>query len=322
MKPVIQYRRFRNSDPPQLVEVWNDAFTGRGAVRLHYSSTLERFAFSKLFFDPDGLIVAEEDGRVVGFAHAGFGSTGDGKALDLQAGVVCALAVSPSHRRRGIGTELLKHSESYLHSRGAKRIHAGPMSPLDPFYFGTYGGSQLPGFLESDSATETFLTRRGYQLSKSVRVLQRRLSEPIKVFDARFIKHRQRYELCEDVVSRLGSWWQYNRFNGLEPRVFGLLDKNTGEYAAQAVYWEMEDFSLRWNVPAVGVVDWFVRPEVRRQGIGRFLIVHLVRKAQEENLEVMEIQLSSENQAANRLCQGLGFVQVDVGKMYEKSAES
>jgi ribosomal protein S18 acetylase RimI-like enzyme len=317
---VIQYRKFRNTDPPALVEVWNDALTGRGAVRLRNSSPIERHTLSKLFFEPEGLILAEEDGRCAGFVHAGFRASADGAGLDTSAGVTCLLAVRPAQRNRGIGTELLRRSEEYLRSRGASRLVAGPLAPFDPFYFGLYGGSEMPGFLISDPAAEAFFTKRGYTVSRTARVLQRRLSVPVKVFDPRFVAHRQRYELCEDALSRLGSWWQYSLFNGAEPRVFTLLDKTTNDYAAQATIWEMEGFSLRWNLPAAGVVDWFVKPELRRLGLGKFLLTQLIRKMQEELLELIELHVPGDNQPAFKLCQGLGFEQVDVGKFYERKA--
>jgi ribosomal protein S18 acetylase RimI-like enzyme len=315
---VIQYRKFRNTDPPGLVEVWNDALTGRGAVRLRNSSPLERFTFSKLFFDPDGLIVAEASGRCVGFVHAGFGAKADGSTLDFTNGVTCLLAVSSTHRRQGIGTELLRRAEDYLRGRGAQKLYAGPLSPLDPFYFGLYGGSEMPGFLDSDSAAEPFFTKRGYLVGRTMQILQRRLGTPVKIFDARFVGHRQRFEICENIASRLRSWWQYNLFNGCEPRVFTLLDKRGDKAAAQATWWEMEGFGYRWNVPAVGVLDWFVRPELRGQGVGKFFLTQIMRKAQEELLEVMELQVSSDNVAACKLCQGLGFEQVDLGRMYQR----
>jgi ribosomal protein S18 acetylase RimI-like enzyme len=315
---VIQYRRFRNTDPPGLTEVWNDALTGRGAVRLRSSSPLERFTYSKLFFDPEGLILAEEDSHCVGFVHAGFGASAAGQSLDMQTGVTCLLVVSPSHRRRGIGTQLLRHSEDYLRLHGAQQFCAGPLAPLDPFYLGLYGGSEMPGFLDSDPNADVFFLHRGYEACRTVRVLQRRLGNAVKVFDSRFLSHRQRYELCEDAGSRLRSWWQYSLFNGAEPRIFALIDKTTSQYAARATLWEMEGFSYRWNMAAVGVADWFVRPELRRQGLGKFLLTQLIQKAKEELLEVMEIQVSSENQAAFKLCQALGFEQVDMGRMYQR----
>jgi GNAT superfamily N-acetyltransferase len=221
-------------------------------------------------------------------------------------------------RRRGIGTELLQRSEQYLRARGAHKLYAGSMAPLNPFYLGLYGGSELPGFLATDAAAEPFFTRRGYQVCRTTRLLQRRLSVPIKVFEPRFVGYRQRFELCEDAASRLGTWWQYSLFNGTEPRVFSLLDRTNNQYAAQATVWEMEGFSHRWNLPALGVVDWFVRPELHRQGIGKYLLAQVLRRALEELLEVAELHIPSDNQPAWKVCMALGFEQVDRGMMYQR----
>ena len=78
---MIEYRPFRNTDPPGLAALWNDVFTGRGAVQMRTASPLEFFVFSKPYFDPEGLIVAVMNNVPVGFVHAGFGSNADGSAL-------------------------------------------------------------------------------------------------------------------------------------------------------------------------------------------------------------------------------------------------
>src|SRR5262249_31796600 len=135
---VIHYRTFQNIDPPGLVRVWNEAFTGRGAVILPTPSALEEYVFAKPYFDRAGLIVALDDREYVGFVHAGFGPNADESALSTAVGVVCALGVRPSHRPRGVGTELLRRAEAYLTGRGATSIYAGPMRPLNPFYLGLY----------------------------------------------------------------------------------------------------------------------------------------------------------------------------------------
>ena len=40
---MVKYRSFLNDDPPGLAEIWNEAFTGRGAAQLRNSSPLERY---------------------------------------------------------------------------------------------------------------------------------------------------------------------------------------------------------------------------------------------------------------------------------------
>src|SRR5262249_46138742 len=150
-------------DLPGLADIWNTSFTQRGAVRMRTSSPLEYYAFAKPYFDPAGLFVAVEDGVRVGFAHAGFGPNPTQTALSTETGVTCAIGVRPSYRRRGVGSQLLRLCEEYLTKRGAKTLSAGMIWPLNPFYYGLYGGSDAPGFLLSDEAAEPFLKRNHYQ---------------------------------------------------------------------------------------------------------------------------------------------------------------
>jgi len=65
--------------------------------------------------DPSALIVAEEDGSIVGSIIA---------AWDGWRGSAYRLVVAPSHRRRGVGRRLLGAAEARLSARGAVRMQA------------------------------------------------------------------------------------------------------------------------------------------------------------------------------------------------------
>jgi ribosomal protein S18 acetylase RimI-like enzyme len=315
---VVHYRKFHNTDPPALVAVWNEAFNGRGAVRLRTSSPLERFTFAKPYFDPAGLILAEDNGTCVGFCHAGFGPTPDETALSHASGVTCLVGVRPSHRRRGIGSELLRRSEAYLRDRGARQLFAGPFSPLNPFYLGLYGGGDVSGFLASDQAVEPFLARHAYRPTRTALVFQRRLSQPSKVVDPRFVAHRMRFDVRVETRLNKMSWWQECVFGLVEPLEFKLEEKPGGKFAARVLVWEMEGFSWRWNLPSVGVCGLHVREDLRRQGVGKFFLSQVLRYAQDQFFELAEIHVQEPNDAAAKLCRSLGFDQVDTGRQYQK----
>jgi ribosomal protein S18 acetylase RimI-like enzyme len=318
---VVEYRRFRNTDPPRLLEVWNDALRGRGAVALRTSTPFERHAFAKPFFDPDGLIVAADGPHVVGFAHAGFGPTADETALDPAHGVVCVVAVRQANRRRGIGTELLRRAEDYLRQRGTRHFHAGQVPPLAPFYLGMYGGSELPGVLESDPTAAPFLLRHGYQPDRTVVVLQRKVNQVIKTVDTRFVALRQRFEVCDDPEAPVGSWWRECYYGLVEPVLFALRDRTSGAVAASAFVWEMEGFSCRWERPAAGVLDLRVAPELQRQGLAKFLMVQIVKRLQDQCFDLVELHVPDDNAAGLQLCRGLGFERVDVGRSFRRPEE-
>ncbi len=316
---MLDYRSFRNDDPPGLADIWNEAFTGRGEVRLRHSSPLENYVFAKPYFDPAGVIVAEEDGVRVGFAHAGFGPDATQSCVCREIGVVCLIGVRPSYRRRGIGSELLQRCESYLRARGVHTFYAGPMAPYNPFYFGLYGGSEMPGFLDSDGDAVPFLRRHGYQVHDTCLVFQGMLNRPINVADGRFAALRRRFDVR--IVPRAGAanWWQEAVLGPVEIVEFRLEDKTTGQVVGRTSVWEMDLFGWRWNQPAVGIVEVQVQEEFRRQGLAKFLLTQLLHYLQDQFFGVAEVQTMQRNEAAIKLYQSLGFEQVDIGHIYKKA---
>src|SRR5260370_42269335 len=78
---VVQYRNFRNDDPPGLVEIWNETFLGRGCVQLRHGAALERFIFAKPYFEPAGLGISWGGPLRGGSSLAGFGGNEAGAAL-------------------------------------------------------------------------------------------------------------------------------------------------------------------------------------------------------------------------------------------------
>ena len=65
--------------------------------------------------DPSALLIAEEEGTIVGSVIA---------AWDGWRGSIYRLVVAPSHRRRGLGRQLLAQAEARLAAAGAIRQQA------------------------------------------------------------------------------------------------------------------------------------------------------------------------------------------------------
>ncbi|MCE9529858.1 MAG: GNAT family N-acetyltransferase [Planctomycetes bacterium] len=290
---MIEYRSFRNIDPPHLVTVWNEALPNRGAFTLRNATPFDQWVYSKPYFDPDGLIIACQDGIPVGFCHAGFGPNEEQSALDHSLGVISMIATRIALRRQHVGSELLLRGEDYLRLRGAKELYAGGMKPINPFYFGLYGGSNSPGFLESDPAMRPFFEARGYQTARRCLVFHRKLDHPLNVVDTRFTSLRKRFEVQVLPRSRVGTWWQECMIGQLEQFEFRLDEKATGQVAARALYWEMEGYGWRWNTPSIGIMDIQVRNDLRRQGVGKYLLVQLLRYLQEQYFGIAEVMIAA-----------------------------
>jgi ribosomal protein S18 acetylase RimI-like enzyme len=314
---VIEYRHFLNTDPPALVEGWNAAFTGRGAAILRGTTLLEYLTFSKPYFDPAGLVTAWADGALIGFVHAGFGPDLHGVDLDRTLGLVSTLGVVPAYRRQGVGSELLRRAENYLRERGTVAPLAGPRFWVNPFLFGLYGGSQTPGILNSDELAGPFFTARGYQTKSTTRVWQLRFEQQTAVVDGRFAQCRQRYEI-HGGPWRQTTWWQECVTGPVDLQEYSLCEKGSGRVLARALAWVLDPFSTRWGEHVVGVLDVEVIPEMRRQGLARFLLSQLLRFFQDQFFTLAEIQVDANDLPTEGLVRSLGFCVVDEGQQYQR----
>jgi ribosomal protein S18 acetylase RimI-like enzyme len=314
---VISYRRYNHFDPPRLAEVWNASLTGRRAVVVQSPALLEYCTFAKPYFDPDGLLFAADDDRVVGFAHAGFASAGPDQAVDPAVGVVCVLGVAPAWRRQGVGSELLRRSEDYLRRRGAREVRFGALAPHNPFLFALYGGCDSPGVLASDTLARPFLERHGYQAVQTCGVFQCDLTRVQPPGDPRFAALRQGYDILA-VPYRAAGWWRECVLGPIEAVEYRLQEGPSAAPAARAVLWDMETFSQGWGQPCVGLLEVEVAPAHRRQGMARYLLTQVMRHLRQQPFEVMEAQADLDNPAALALLQTLGFHQVDAGACFRR----
>ena len=313
---MITYRSFRNWDPPTLVELWNASVASRGAARTIEVQDLDRLVFSKPYFDPKGIILAEDAGRAVGFVHAGFGASDDQGQLSRNFGVIAMLVVRPDERRRGVGRELVRRAEEYLRAGGSTVIYAGSMHPLDPFYLGLYGGSELPGILKSDVAANELFQSLGYKAVDECLVMQRDLSGPLAITDpkAKAWSRQAEFEVVPQAAPP--DWWTACRYAALEFSDFIVRIKSTGQIGARARGWEMYPVQKSWGVEAVGIVDVNVEPEYRKQGLGTFLMIQILRHFRENGLKLAEVQTMARNTVACRLFQRIGFREIDRGIIY------
>ena len=95
---MIYFRSFRNGDPPALAALWNRGIPALGTVRPLSGQGFDAQVIEKPHFEAAGLIVAEREGKVVGFAHAGFGPSepiGAPHQLCNEMGTIAMLVVEP-----------------------------------------------------------------------------------------------------------------------------------------------------------------------------------------------------------------------------------
>jgi ribosomal protein S18 acetylase RimI-like enzyme len=314
---LVEYRPFRNTDPPQLAEVWRSQTGQRGLMQPMSMAVLERFVFSKPTFDRQGLIVAVEGDKLQGFVHAGFGPTPDQRTLSTEIGVTCVLMLRPE-ADPAVATELIARSQQYLTSQGSKSLVGGGNYPLSPFYYGLYGGSEISGVLDSDVRTQAIFCEHGYQPARRTVVLQRDLARFRPVVDRQQMQIRRHTTFEAVIDSPTTTWWEACIFEPFDRTQFSLRPRDGGAPVAIINVWNMETMAGAWGVNAVGLVDLQVAPTRKRQGLATYLLGEAFRHLHAQGVALAEVHVADDNSAALALYGNLGFEQVDRSVLYRK----
>lgn len=314
---MIEIRCFRNADPPRLADVWRSADLGPAAMQPMTAALLEASVFSKPYFDREGLIVAADDDRVVGFAHAAFGPNRSRTGVDTQVGATLLVAVVPHPLQEQIGDELLRGCEAYLRRRGAGTILGGGSAELRSFYLGLYGGSDLPGILDSSASMRRLFERAGYETGERIAVLRRSLHgfRPPVNRTQLAIRRTTALRAIDEPARR--TWWEAATTTGVALRRYELLGQEE-ELLGSASFWDMQPLAGAWGVVAAGLLDVEIESPRRRQGLAHYLVAEALHDLSQEGVSLVETHASSTNAPAMSLFTKLGFEVTEHGTIFRK----
>jgi GNAT superfamily N-acetyltransferase len=281
---------------------------------------LEQLVLAKPYFDPAGLVLATENGRPIGFAHAGFGPVDDESAISHELGASILVVVAPHPEEAVIARDLIEQSEKYLRGRGARVLYGGGIRPLNAFYNGLYGGSELPGILDSDAGHQQFFLASGYREIDRTVVMHRELADFRPLVDRRQMMVRRRTRVDCICDPPLGTWWQACTLANFTRLTYQLLLRDTDQLAASATMIDMDAFSHGWGVRSAGLIDVWVDESMRRQGLGINLVGEVLRQTAEQGFGLIEVQTMQRNTAAIVMYEKLGFRRIDSGIVFRKES--
>lgn len=305
-------RTFQTSDAPRLVALWNEAVASRGFYKPWTAAGFTELT-NNPHFAPEGLLVAEADGKICGFAlgmareAADFGS------------IIC-VCVAKERQRTGIGLALIAGLEAYfkaLGKRSVKNYFGAPVNlpwliperaPFDhpgapavafnsPLYFlelaaGYAPAGQLDGY---------FLQLSGYCLPEKITAIARAAAKDgftVAVYDAE--RHAGLADFFTDLANP--GWQAAAEHNlaqkepapmlvivGPDRRVYGW----TGPLYNEA--------SGRGYFAGIGV-----SAKVRGKGLGTLLFAELCYRSQQNGAKFMSLFTGSDNYA-RKIYRAAGF---------------
>jgi hypothetical protein len=315
---LIRYRPFRNSDPPALADIWRSQPPLHRLAQPMSAALWEECVLSKTYFDAEGLIVATDGARPIGFVHAGFGPTEQGDQLDRSHGVIARLLAGPHQDRGAVMTELLSAGEHYLSQHGAVDASIGNVDPLGPFYLGLYGSSLQVGILKSDPAQLDFYRQHDYAPAGERIVLQKSLSGYRCPVDRDQVKHRKLYEISQSQDPLGQTWWEACTTSHLERNSFQLTPKCGGVPVAAAVTAHLQPLGRAWGVQTAGFESVTALSEAWHNGTALLLIAEAIKALQCQGVMLMEAVVDDVTSPLAKILTTLGFKEVDRGVVLKK----
>jgi ribosomal protein S18 acetylase RimI-like enzyme len=316
---MISFDCFRNDDPPRLADAWRATDLGPAALQPMTSAALEAAVFSKPYFDRHGLIVARDGDRLVGFAHAAFGPSVDRSIIDHAIGSTLLVVVPPHHDRTAIEDGLLARCETYLRDRGVGTVRGGGSPDLGGFYLGLYGGSDLPGILDSSPDMQAVFLRNGYAPAERIAVLRRPLTgfrPPVNRLQLA-IRRATTLRAIDEPARR--TWWEAATTTGIALRRYELRGE-ADALLGSASFWDVQPLAAAWGVAMAGLIRVDIEGERRRQGLANYLVAEALHDLAEEGYSLTETHVAEDNAAAMKLFEKLGFKTTDQGTVYQRGS--
>ncbi len=280
---------------------------------------LEELVLSKPYFDRHGLIVAEQDGRQVAFVHAGFGPNADRSDISTETGVISMMQLSPEVDGPSLRHDLLGEAEEYLRGRGAVTILGGEFPPVIPFYLGLYGGSELPGILQSDKLFSAVFQQDGYEEASSCVLMNCKLGPLRLPFDRQQRQLAREFDVEAQPDHYFDTWWDACTLGQTQHTFLQLVARGDRSTFGSAIVWDLEPLSSSWGVHVVGISQLRISDSRRREGLATLLISQTMKKLQSTGVSLVQVQILSANEAALNLYHKLGFEDIDRGVCFRKT---
>lgn len=305
---MFQIRPFRNTDLQGIVAAWNELFPFPNVAVPISTAEYDMLVLSRPYFEAKALLVAEstQTHKIIGFVHCGFGPDEPDqfcRKLDRDLGAL-ALICTPTDLT--VAESLVRSGVSYLKSAGAKVIYAGGRYPLNPFYWGLYGGSEFSGILDTQVGLQQTLLKNGFQATARTDLFEFDLGKPgPRHFKNSILKRECRIQVIEDETPE-GNWTSL-ALEPFYPLRIQVLEKNSEKEIASTTLWPMTLYGRRDGASRIGMVEVVVEESYRRKGFGRLLVMEAIKCAADLSFDRLCVQTDSSNAAASTLYDACGF---------------
>ncbi|EAQ77078.1 hypothetical protein [Blastopirellula marina] len=307
--PLIEVRRFLNSDPPKLVEIWNSQPLGAQLAQPMTVGSMETYVFAKPYFRPETCLVAVDQGQIVGFAHVALARDLNHQ-IESAAYAYLSLTLVAGHADyAAVTSALLDQAESMAKEAGAAQLITGGAPPLGPFYFGLAGGSHNLGVPSTFEVLRQQLDQRDYQVVGEYLAMRSNIHGFRPAVSREMMQIRRSFSVEANFSPPPLDWLNSCIYMHFERSQFDLIPKLNSAVAASATFIDLPHYSQLWGVHAAALVT-VEALEDGDQAKANYLLGEALRQLAETGVGRIETQVDKEDLAAYAMLRTLGFDEV------------
>lgn len=306
---MIEVRRFLNSDPPKLVEIWNSQPLGAHLAQPMTVGSMETYVFAKPYFRPETYLVAVDQGSVVGMAHVALARDLAPHAASSSDAYLSMLLVAGHSDYAQVSAALLDAAEALARKSGAAQLIVSGDPPLGPFYFGLAGGSHNLGVPSTLEILRSRLAERGYATLDEYWAMRANIHGFRPSVSRELMQIRRAYSVEANFSPPPLPWLQSCIFMHFERSQFDLIPKLTSAGAASATFIDLPHYTQLWGVHAAALigVESDADGDAAKSG---YLLGEALRQLAETGVGRIETQVAKDDLGGYAMLRTLGFDEV------------
>jgi len=303
----VRIRTFLNTDTPTLTRLWNEHHQLAGIASQFSESAWEYSILGKIFFDEDGLFIAEFENVPIGFVHAvklGISPDASNRKAD---GLINALCIGEHAEQDAVARQLITAAESYLASKHSQIIGATGSPDCYAYYLGVGDANGMLGISSRDVRSRNWFEQTGYRECASTESWQIALSSFRMPMDRMQIAIRRqgRIETVVDPSSNM-TWWNSVIMGHSELFAFKLLMREPITIERQVDFWQPEIATLDGSSGMMQLMMPKITDQVALDQFA-FLIAESLRHFQQIRIPRVRTTIYSDDIYGAKLLERLGF---------------
>ena len=340
---TVKIRTFRNTDVAQLCDVWNAHNSVLGPECTIDLLRLELCSLAKPFFCEADLLVAEQEGSVVGWIHLAGLPNEDLSDLEPGAGAIAALCVVPGGDEDQTAAELLKAADQIFAERQILQYAFRPILPKSAFYLGCGPAGSMIGLTSTEVRIRRWLMQSNFKARCPTNVWELDLGAFQPPIDRQQIQIRRSAQVNRGVDEPYLPWWQACLLGHTEPNAFQLTHRIEKRVLHEILFWTVASElqttpgSVAWmwpvslppssepssSVPTPASRGTLAAPSSGDLEADRlvFLVGESLREFQNDRLDSVRTVSAANDLKMSGLLRRLGFTSIESGVEFEKRVE-